>query len=175
MEKFTIEELNRFISYYENPVRDYSAYDLSQYSSILSRKHLSNLNFPKIPNLNGFYAVESIFENVIFFETDLFGIFLNNSKFINCIFENVNFTKSELLYTQIEHCIFKKCTFLCSVMKSQIKNTIIIESEFTLFNWSGTDLENVVLNNNWINPNYLDKDKENIKWTKNLHIKKDKV
>jgi uncharacterized protein YjbI with pentapeptide repeats len=175
MQKFTLEELNQFISYYDNPVRDYSAYDSSQYSGILSRKHLSNLNFPKISNLNGFYAIESIFENVIFSEIDLFGIFLNDSKFINCIFENVNFTKSELLFTQIEQCIFRKCTFLCTVMESQIKNTIITESEFTLLNWSDTDLENIILSNNWINPNYLDEDQKNIKWTKNLHIKKDKV
>jgi uncharacterized protein YjbI with pentapeptide repeats len=106
MEKIGMKEVSDFSIRNQN--RDFAIRDEADYfSGYFSGKHVTNAVFPKeMGDMSGHYAVNSLFENVIFSETCFYAANLCESSFEHCIFDKVDFQKCELQSIKANNCIY---------------------------------------------------------------------
>lgn len=141
-----------------NQNRDFSIRDEADYfSGYFSGKHVTNAVFPKeMGDMSGHYAVNSLFENVIFSETCFYAANLCESSFEHCVFDKVDFQKCELQSIKANNCIFNNCSFFRTLMlDSHIENTIIMGCGFEMLSFRGSQLRNVTFLNNTVQENFI--------------------
>ena len=165
MEKIGITEVLDFAQ--KNQNRDFTIKDEAFYfSGYFSGKHVTNAVFPKeTGDMSGHYAIQSLFENIIFSETNLYGTNLNESSFENCIFDKVDFQKSELQSIKVNNCVFNNCSFFRTLMvDSQIEHTLITNCDFSMLLLGRSQLRNVTFLGNKVIENFIDISKDILKF-----------
>lgn len=165
MEKIGITEVLDFAQ--KNQNRDYTIKDEAFYfSGYFSGKHVTNAVFPKeMGDMSCHYAIQSLFENIIFSETNLYGTNLNESSFENCIFDKVDFQKSELQSIKVNNCVFNNCSFFRALMvDSHIENTLFTGCDFSMLSFGGSKLRNVTFSKNKVVEHLIDRSKKVLKF-----------
>ena len=165
MEKIGITEVLDFAK--KNQYRDYTIKDEAFYfSGYFSGKHVTNAVFPKeTGDMSGHYAIQSLFENIIFSETYFYAANLNESSFENCIFDKVDFQKCELQSIKVNNCIFNNCSFFRALMvDSHIEHTLITNCDFSMLSFGGSQLRNVTFSKNKVVEHLIDRSKKVLKF-----------
>lgn len=165
MEKIGITEVLDFAK--KNQNRDYTIKDQAFYfSGYFSGKHVTNAVFPKeMGDMSCHYAIQSLFENIIFSETNLSGTNLNESSFNSCIFDKVDFQKCELQSIKVNNCIFNNCSFFRTLMvDSHIEHTLITNCDFSMLLLGRSQLRNVTFSKNKVVEHLIDRSKKVLKF-----------
>lgn len=165
MEKIGINEVFDFGIKKQN--RDFTIKDEAFYfSGYFSGKHVTNAVFPKeTGDMSGHYAIQSLFENVIFSETYFYAANLCESSFENCIFDKVDFQKCELQSIKVNNCVFNNCSFFRTLMvDSNIEHTLFTNCDFSMLLLGRSQLRNVTFLGNKVVEHFIDISKDILKF-----------
>ncbi len=174
MTTLTIEMLHEFAEAKANqPKRRLDDAECTYYYSFLSDSHINNLIFPESLDLSDHYAIESVFENVVFLNIDFSNSNMRGSTFKQCQFINVRMIDTMCYESKILDCVFFNCEIVDLLLSNAIvKQTIFNKCRLAWVGFYDSTLENSVFWNNTIKGKFkeLVKNKEGIHWIDNAEI-----